>query len=90
MGNQVRLCVFVPLKLSPSLSLIDGSGTDCSPLVSSMLFAPEQQDPQAAVPSVDELSLGLLSLSFPCWNQQPWSRPESQRLTQPCSQTPGE
>uniref|UniRef100_A0A672R919 Cytoplasmic polyadenylation element-binding protein 1-like n=1 Tax=Sinocyclocheilus grahami TaxID=75366 RepID=A0A672R919_SINGR len=49
-----------------------------------MLFAPEQQDPLAAVPSVDELSLGLLSLSFPWWNQQPWSRPESQ----PCSQTP--
>uniref|UniRef100_A0A8C2BF36 Cytoplasmic polyadenylation element binding protein 1a n=1 Tax=Cyprinus carpio TaxID=7962 RepID=A0A8C2BF36_CYPCA len=52
---------------------------------SRMLFAPEQQDPLAAVPSVDELSLGLLSLSFPCWNQQPWSRPESQRSTQPSS-----
>uniref|UniRef100_A0A8C1ITG0 Cytoplasmic polyadenylation element binding protein 1a n=1 Tax=Cyprinus carpio TaxID=7962 RepID=A0A8C1ITG0_CYPCA len=68
--------------------ITDGSGTGCSPLVSSMLFAPEQQDPLAAVPSVDELSLGLLSLSFPCWNQQPWSRPESQRSTQPCSQMP--
>ncbi|XP_026058173.1 cytoplasmic polyadenylation element-binding protein 1-like isoform X2 [Carassius auratus] len=66
----------------------DGSGTACSPLVSSMLLAPEQQDPLAAVPSVDELSLGLLSLSFPYWKQQPWSRPESQRPTQPCSQTP--
>ncbi len=87
-GSVVCLCASETLSLS--LSLIDGSGTDCSPLVSSMLFAPEQQDPQAAVPSVDELSLGLLSLSFPCWNQQPWSRPESQRPTQPCSQTPGE
>ncbi len=89
-GSVVCLCASETLSLSLSLSLIDGSGTDCSPLVSSMLFAPEQQDPQAAVPSVDELSLGLLSLSFPCWNQQPWSRPESQRPTQPCSQTPGE
>uniref|UniRef100_A0A8C2AH24 Cytoplasmic polyadenylation element binding protein 1a n=1 Tax=Cyprinus carpio TaxID=7962 RepID=A0A8C2AH24_CYPCA len=80
-GSVVCLCASVTLSLS--CSLIDGSGTGCSPLVSSMLFAPEQQDPLAAVPSVDELSLGLLSLSFPCWNQQPWSRPESQRSTQP-------
>ncbi|XP_067292796.1 cytoplasmic polyadenylation element-binding protein 1a [Pseudorasbora parva] len=63
--------------------MTDGSGTGCSPLVSRMLFAPEQQDPVAGVPSVDELSLGLLSLSLPCWNQQPWSRPEPQRSTHP-------
>uniref|UniRef100_A0A8C1TVK7 Cytoplasmic polyadenylation element binding protein 1a n=1 Tax=Cyprinus carpio TaxID=7962 RepID=A0A8C1TVK7_CYPCA len=66
----------------------DGSGTACSPLVSRMLFAPEQQDPLAAVPSADELILGLLSLSFPSWNQQPWSHPEFQWSTQPCSQMP--
>ncbi|XP_077066269.1 cytoplasmic polyadenylation element-binding protein 1a isoform X2 [Siphateles boraxobius] len=61
----------------------DGSGSGCSPLVSRMLFSPEQQDPVAVMPSVDELSLGLLSLSLPCWTQQPWSRPDPQRSTQP-------
>lgn len=71
-------------------SLIDGSCTACSLLVSRMLFAPEQQDPLAAVPSADELILGLLSLSFPSWNQQPWSHPEFQWSTQPCSQMPRE
>ncbi|XP_026115675.1 cytoplasmic polyadenylation element-binding protein 1-like isoform X2 [Carassius auratus] len=66
----------------------DGSGTACSPLVSRMRFAPEQQDPLAAAPSADELIRGLLSLSFPSWNQQPWSHPEFQWSTQPCSQMP--
>ncbi|XP_057185170.1 cytoplasmic polyadenylation element-binding protein 1a isoform X2 [Triplophysa rosa] len=66
-----------------SLSLIDVSDTSRSPLVDRMLFAPEQQDSTAAVPGVDELSLGLLFLSLPCWN-----RPEPQRLTRPYPETP--
>ncbi|XP_043084452.1 cytoplasmic polyadenylation element-binding protein 1a isoform X6 [Puntigrus tetrazona] len=83
-GSVVGLCN--SLSLSLSLSLIDGSGTDESLLVSSMLFSPEQQDPLAAVPSGDELNLDLLSLSFPCW--KPWSRPEYQQPPRPSSQTP--
>ncbi|XP_051975247.1 cytoplasmic polyadenylation element-binding protein 1-like isoform X2 [Xyrauchen texanus] len=66
----------------------DGSGTGCSTRVSRMLFAPEQQDSLSGVPSVEELSLGLLSLSLPCWNQQPWIRPEPQQPHKTCSQTP--
>nr|XP_055048450.1 cytoplasmic polyadenylation element-binding protein 1a isoform X1 [Misgurnus anguillicaudatus] len=61
--------------------ITDVSDTNSSPLVNRMLFSPEQQD--STVPSVDQLSLGLLSLSLPCW-----SRPESHRLTQPFAQTP--
>nr|AAI63653.1 ZOR-2 [Danio rerio]AAI63656.1 ZOR-2 [Danio rerio] len=57
----------------------DGSG---SSTVSSMLLAPEQQDHPAAVPSDEELSLGLLSLALPCWYQELWSRPEAQRDVQ--------
>ncbi|XP_051949112.1 cytoplasmic polyadenylation element-binding protein 1-like [Xyrauchen texanus] len=68
-------------------TMTDGSGTGSSPLVR-MLFAPEQQDSPSSVPSVEELSLGLLSLSLPSWNQPPWIHPEPQRPPQTCSQTP--
>ncbi|XP_051547818.1 cytoplasmic polyadenylation element-binding protein 1-like isoform X1 [Myxocyprinus asiaticus] len=69
-------------------TMTDGSGTGSSPLVSRMLLAPEQQDSPSGVPSVEELSLGLLSLSLPSWNQPPWIHPEPQRPPQTCSQTP--
>lgn len=80
------MCVIITVgDVSFSLSLTDVSDTSRSPQVNRMLFAPEQQDSAAAVPGVDELSLGLLFLSLPCW-----SRPEPQRLTQPYAQTPSE
>lgn len=75
LSQEVYYCL-IPIELPEA---------ECSAVSSRMPFCSrEEQEAPVGLLSVTELSLGLQSLSLPCW-EQPWNRTEPELQERPSS-----